>query len=49
VWHRLSSDWKPARLEAIATREVGLNGLPAVFRDMLAGGSRGRTVVRLPG
>jgi putative YhdH/YhfP family quinone oxidoreductase len=47
VWRRLSSDWKPARLGDIATREVGLEGLPAVFADMLAGGSRGRTVVRL--
>jgi hypothetical protein len=32
---------------AIATRDVGLDGLPAVFADMLAGGSRGRTLVRL--
>lgn len=47
VWRRLSSDWKPARLGEIATREVGLEGLPAVFDDMLAGGSRGRTLVRL--
>ncbi|GIX37480.1 MAG: quinone oxidoreductase [Silanimonas sp.] len=48
VWRRLSSDWKPAHLEALATREVGLEGLPAVFEDMLAGNSRGRTLVRLP-
>ena len=47
VWRRLSSDWKPARLGDIATRETGLDGLPAVFDDMLAGGSRGRTLVRL--
>lgn len=47
VWRRLSSDWKPARLGEIATREVGLEGLPAVFADMLAGASRGRTLVRL--
>lgn len=47
VWRRLSSDWKPARLGDIATREVGLEGLPAVFADMLAGASRGRTLVRL--
>jgi len=47
VWRRLSSDWKPACLDRIATREVALDGLPAVFDDMLAGGSRGRTVVRL--
>jgi putative YhdH/YhfP family quinone oxidoreductase len=47
VWRRLSSDWKPASLAAIATRDVGLEDLPAVFADMLAGGSRGRTLVRL--
>lgn len=47
VWRRLSSDWKPAGLAAIATHEVGLDGLSAVFAGMLAGHSRGRTVVRL--
>lgn len=47
VWRRLSSDWKPAGLDAICTRETGLDGLPAVFDTMLAGGSLGRTVVRL--
>ena len=47
VWRRLSSDWKPACLDAICTRETGLDGLPAVFDTMLAGGSLGRTVVRL--
>ena len=47
VWRRLSSDWKPVGLDAICTRETGLDGLPAVFGTMLAGGSLGRTVVRL--
>ena len=47
VWRRLSSDWKPVGLAAICTRETGLHGLPAVFDTMLAGGSLGRTVVRL--
>ena len=47
VWRRLSSDWKPVGLDAICTRETGLDGLPAVFDTMLAGGSLGRTVVRL--
>ena len=47
VWRRLSSDWKPAGLAAICTREIDLDGLPAVFRTMLDGGSLGRTVVRL--
>lgn len=47
VWRRLSSDWKPAHLDRISTRETGLEGLPAVFTEMLAGRSFGRTLVRL--
>ncbi|WP_240098427.1 YhdH/YhfP family quinone oxidoreductase [Thermomonas flagellata] len=47
VWRRLAGDWKPDRLEAICTREVGLDGLPEVFAGMLAGGSLGRTLVRI--
>jgi acrylyl-CoA reductase (NADPH) len=47
VWHRLGSDWKPAHLEQICTREVTLEQLPQVFETMLGGGSFGRTVVRL--
>lgn len=47
LWRRLASDWKPAHLERICTREVGLDGLPAVFATMLGGGSFGRTLVRL--
>jgi NADPH:quinone reductase and related Zn-dependent oxidoreductases len=47
VWRRLASDWKPARLDRICTREATLAELPDVFANMLAGGSLGRTVVRL--
>ena len=47
VWKRLASDWKPADLDAICTREATLDELPAVFETMLAGGSLGRTVVRI--
>ncbi len=47
VWERLAGSWKPAHLDRIATREVGLDGLPDVFATMLAGGSFGRTVVKL--
>jgi len=47
VWRRLAADWKPANLDAICTRETGLDGLPGVFAGMLAGGSLGRTVVRI--
>ena len=47
VWRRLSSDWKPVCLDTICTLETGLDELPGVFGRMLAGGSLGRTVVRL--
>jgi NADPH:quinone reductase-like Zn-dependent oxidoreductase len=47
VWQRLASDWKPAHLDRICTREAGLGDLPGVFARMLAGGSLGRTVVRI--
>lgn len=45
VWRHLGSDWKPAHLDRICTREVGLADLPQVFPGMLAGGSLGRTLV----
>jgi acrylyl-CoA reductase (NADPH) len=47
VWQHLASDWKPIRLDRICTREATLAELPDVFANMLAGGSVGRTVVRL--
>ncbi len=47
IWNRLASDLKPAFLEGIITREVGLDELDSVFPDMLAGNSRGRTIVNL--
>jgi putative YhdH/YhfP family quinone oxidoreductase len=47
VWQHLASDWKPVHLDRICTREATLRELPDVFATMLAGGSLGRTVVRL--
>ncbi|QIL20724.1 YhdH/YhfP family quinone oxidoreductase [Thermomonas sp. HDW16] len=47
VWRRLASNWKPSNLDAICTREATLEGLPEIFTMMLAGGSLGRSVVRL--
>lgn len=47
VWRRLAGDWKPAHLDTICTREIGLAELPEVFAGMLAGGSLGRTLVRV--
>jgi len=47
VWEHLATDWKPAHLARIATREVGLDGLAPVFDTLLAGGAFGRTVVKI--
>ena len=47
IWRRLASDWKPAHLDSICTREVQMADLPDVFSAMLAGGSLGRTLVAL--
>jgi len=47
LWRRLASDWKPANLSRICTQEVALEQLSGVFPGMLAGGSFGRTVVKI--
>lgn len=47
VWKRLASDWKPAHLVSIQTRNVGLDELPDVFEAMTAGKSFGRTLVTI--
>lgn len=46
LWEKLASEWKPAHLDRIVQREVGLDELPGVFATMLDGGSFGRTIVR---
>jgi NADPH:quinone reductase-like Zn-dependent oxidoreductase len=45
IWERLAGDWKPAHLDRICTRAVGLDELAPVFDTMLGGGSFGRTLV----
>ena len=47
IWQHLASDWKPAHLDTILTREVTLDELPGVFEAVLAGRSFGRTLVRI--
>ncbi|WP_454830581.1 YhdH/YhfP family quinone oxidoreductase [Pseudoxanthomonas wuyuanensis] len=47
IWRHLADDWKPAHLDAICTRETTLGGLSEVFDVMLAGASRGRTLVKI--
>lgn len=47
LWDRLANEWKPPRLNQILSREVVLEGLMPSFNDMLAGSSRGRTLVKI--
>ncbi len=47
VWEKLAGEWKPRHLDTICTREAMLEELPQVFDTMLAGGSLGRTLVRI--
>jgi acrylyl-CoA reductase (NADPH) len=49
LWPKLAGDWKPRHLEQIATREVGIEGIAKILDSMLAGGSVGRTLVRIGG
>ena len=48
VWQHLATDWQPRHLERIVAGETGLDGLDDVFQRMLAGTTRGRTLVRAP-
>jgi len=47
VWKRLAGEWKPRHLDRILQHEATLDTLPSVFERMLAGGSLGRTLVRI--
>ncbi len=47
LWRRMADDLRPAKLDSIATEEVDLDGLPAALDRVLAGGNRGRTLVRV--
>ncbi|MEJ8566666.1 YhdH/YhfP family quinone oxidoreductase [Elongatibacter sediminis] len=47
LWDRLANEWKPEALTEIATDEVDLDGMEAVFDQLMAGGAQGRTVVRV--
>lgn len=47
LWERLADDLMPAQLDRIVTGTVGLDGLEAVFTEMLAGRTTGRTVVEI--
>jgi putative YhdH/YhfP family quinone oxidoreductase len=49
IWKKLANEWKPPKLDDIARHEVSLQDMSATFEQMLAGGSLGRTVVRVGG
>jgi acrylyl-CoA reductase (NADPH) len=49
LWDRLGNEWKPPHLDEIIRNEVELDQMDAVFGQMLAGESLGRTVVRIEG
>jgi putative YhdH/YhfP family quinone oxidoreductase len=46
IWRHLADDWKPTHLEAICSREIGLEGLAGAFQTMLSGQSFGRILVK---
>lgn len=47
IWAHLASDWKPAYLDTLCTREITVDQLTEIFPSMLAGGSFGRTIVTM--
>lgn len=47
AWSRLAGDWRPRHLDSIVADTVSFDELPGVFERMLAGETRGRTVVRI--
>ena len=47
IWARLADDLRPPVLDDLATDEVGLADMPAALERILAGGARGRTLVKV--
>lgn len=47
LWQRLANDLAPQHMDKIVTNTVGLDGLPKIFEEMLAGKTTGRTVVAI--
>ena len=47
VWARLAGDLRPPALDDLATDEVTLADVPAALERILAGGARGRTLVKV--
>ena len=46
VWRKLGAEYRPADFEALVGSEVGLDGVLDALATLLAGGARGRVLVR---
>lgn len=50
VWNKLAGEWKPQHIERLIVRAViGLEEVPRACDELIAGGARGRYVVRIGG
>jgi len=50
VWEKLAGEWKPHDIERLIVRAViGLEEVPRACEELIAGGARGRYVVRIGG
>lgn len=50
VWEKLAGEWKPLGIERLIVRAViGLEEVPRACEELIAGGARGRYVVRIGG
>ena len=50
VWDKLAGEWKPRDIERLIVRAViGLEEVPRACEELMAGGARGRYVVRIGG
>ena len=50
VWEKLAGEWKPHGIERLIVRAIiGLEEVPRACEELLAGGARGRYVVRIGG
>lgn len=49
VWDSAAGDWSPELLDGMVDREVGLDGVAPALERILAGGVRGRVLVRPAG
>jgi acrylyl-CoA reductase (NADPH) len=50
VWDKLAGEWKPRDLERLIVRAIiGLEDVPRACEELIAGGARGRYVVRIGG